>query len=1136
MAETVGEGQIVIGADTSNLDADLQKKVSKSGEKGGGFFSTGFGKAMKVGVIGTVATVGASAAAVFGTAMSKGFARAGAIEDAQAKLRGLGHEAESVESIMDNVRDSVTGTAYGLGEATTVAANMVAAGIEPGEKLTATLATLADTASITGSGFDEMGSIFSKMAANGRLTGEAMAQLTDRGLPVLQMLKDEYNLTTEEAQKWVKDGKVSFEMFSDLMEKNIGDAAENAGQTFSGASANIGAALGRLGEKFAKPIMDTLRDSFNAAIPALDAVGEALDPVAEKFGTVLAEQVLPKVEAGLAALPGFITDVSDGLSGLKSLLDGDFTEQFASAFNVEEDSPLVDVIMSIGDAWRNVTSAFEEEGGGFDGLLAAANQVITELVDWLTNGGMDMIVEGLLSSREKMLDAALKLFPVIIDGIVKVIPDIVDFIVNVLVPGITGAIIGALPLLIDGALKLFNGLIDGLMVAFPVVLQALLDLLPKILDTILLVLPQLIDGAIKLFLGIVDGLIVALPLILDALVEALPQITDALIDFLPDLLDAAIELFMALVDGLVEALPQITKAVTDILPELVEILLEMVPDLIEAGVTLFVALVPALLEALDKILETIENEVIPQIIDSLKEMMPKIKDQGTKWLTSLEDGINKGWANVKVWFKDLWDQLARIVSDKIDEVRKNLDDTVARIKEKWDEGWGNIKKSGEDAWNWIRDTALGVWDYLADKTEDAFNGIKDAVEDIWNGIKKVVGTPINAVIRFVNDGIIGGYNTIAEALNMSTLGKIPQLAGFASGGYVDLPWSSSKRDPYLGVNGLGQMFRFEGEEFIVNRERTKRNRKLLEAINAGLIDQTDLPGFRDGGLVSFRGHRFTALFAGLIREAERMAGRQMHITQGGFRPRTSYSGTSHQGDALDITGNHRAFIPFLRKVGIAAWDRTGKGNWVSHTHGVPLPGRGRALGSAIWQAQDYLRGGDGLGGRDNGPRGGLLSGLVDGLLGAFKSGFDTVAGWFDDITGGVKNLFGGLNLGAGVFGELFGGVGKKLMDGFIDWAKEKLNPFDGGEELETPARGYAGGTRHAFPGLALVGEGGRPELIDLKGGERVYNGRETENILNGRAPIVIQNLNLPGITLLSQVEALLEELNDSRRVTHMNGG
>jgi SLT domain-containing protein len=46
-------------------------------------------------------------------------------------------------------------------------------------------------------------------------------------------------------------------------------------------------------------------------------------------------------------------------------------------------------------------------------------------------------------------------------------------------------------------------------------------------------------------------------------------------------------------------------------------------------------------------------------------------------------------------------------------------------------------------------------------------------------------------------------------------------------------------------------------------------------------------------------------------------------------------------------------------------------------------------------------------------------------------------------------------------------------------------------------KGYWTGTASASPGLALVGERG-PELVDFRGGERVYNGRDTAALLNGR--------------------------------------
>lgn len=119
---------------------------------------------------------------------------------------------------------------------------------------------------------------------------------------------------------------------------------------------------------------------------------------------------------------------------------------------------------------------------------------------------------------------------------------------------------------------------------------------------------------------------------------------------------------------------------------------------------------------------------------------------------------------------------------------------------------------------------------------------------------------------------------------------------------------------------------------------------------------------------TFRGHVFSNLMAASLLAAEKDAGSTLQIYQGGFRPRTSYSGTSHQGDAIDAKVDF-ALIKALRKHGVPTWDRTGKGNWVSHMHGIPLPGAGFPAGSAVWQGQDYLRGGDGLyaGGPVEGP-------------------------------------------------------------------------------------------------------------------------------------------------------------------------
>src|SRR5690606_27467523 len=139
--------------------------------------------------------------------------------------KGLGHDTQAVEAIMKDALGSVKGTAFGLDTAATVAASAVAAGIKPGKELEGYLRLTADAATIAGISMDEMGSIMNKVQTNGRAMTENLNQLSDRGIPILQWLAEEYGVTTEEMSKMVSQGKVDAETFNKVLQENIGGAA-----------------------------------------------------------------------------------------------------------------------------------------------------------------------------------------------------------------------------------------------------------------------------------------------------------------------------------------------------------------------------------------------------------------------------------------------------------------------------------------------------------------------------------------------------------------------------------------------------------------------------------------------------------------------------------------------------------------------------------------------------------------------------------------------------------------------------------------------------------------------------------------------------------------------------------------------
>ena len=146
---------------------------------------------------------------------------------------------------MQNALASVKGTAYGLGDATTVAAGLVAAGVEAGDGLERALKLVADTSAISGRSMDEMGQIFNKIAASGKMSGQEMNQLMKSGIPILQLLSDTMGMSVEEVQKLVSAGKIGMPEFQDAIEKGMGGAALAVGQTFQGSVDNFKAAFSR---------------------------------------------------------------------------------------------------------------------------------------------------------------------------------------------------------------------------------------------------------------------------------------------------------------------------------------------------------------------------------------------------------------------------------------------------------------------------------------------------------------------------------------------------------------------------------------------------------------------------------------------------------------------------------------------------------------------------------------------------------------------------------------------------------------------------------------------------------------------------------------------------------------------------
>lgn len=305
-----------------DIEAQLGAAVPDATAKPASQLGTGLMDGAANVIKGGAIALGGLVAAGLGTALVKGFQRLDALDQAEAKLSGLGHSAQGVDQIMNNALASVKGTAFGMGDAATVAASVVAAGVKPGEELERTLKLVGDAATIAGTDMSTMGSIVNKVATSDMMQMDVANQLMDAGIPILQLLASQMGITADEARTMASEGKISFDDFQAALESGLGGAALESGSTFQGAMDNVMAALGRIGESLLGGVFENLKGEFGDVAEWLDSLGPAFDTFGENVGAFAADAIPVAVEAikglvdGIVGLVTWIQDNADWLAAL----------------------------------------------------------------------------------------------------------------------------------------------------------------------------------------------------------------------------------------------------------------------------------------------------------------------------------------------------------------------------------------------------------------------------------------------------------------------------------------------------------------------------------------------------------------------------------------------------------------------------------------------------------------------------------------------------------------------------------------------------------------------------------------------------------------------------------------------------
>ncbi|MRH88784.1 tape measure protein [Nocardia sp. SYP-A9097] len=375
MAVELGEAYVSLVIEDSKVPGQVEKAL-KGAEPGASRAGLGIGSHLASGIGTTFKTaaagIGLAAGAVIGTALSAGFSRMTAIDDAKGKLAGLGNSTQNVAGIMDSALASVKGTAFGLGEAATIAASAVAAGVKPGEDLTKYLKLTADAATIAGTSLGDMGSILNKVQTGGKAYTDDLNQLSDRGIPIFTWLQESYGKSADGLADMVKRGKIDAATFQKVIREHIGGAALESGKTLRGAWSNLHAALGRVGEAALSPFLDMMKGSLGGLTGWADKVTPIVKAASQNIATGVKDLGAAFKSHG-ASIDGVASNYEkwgvraraayDGVQGVWSILRNGEYKGAAATFGLKEDSGVVRTLFRIRESAQALWAALKSPEG-----------------------------------------------------------------------------------------------------------------------------------------------------------------------------------------------------------------------------------------------------------------------------------------------------------------------------------------------------------------------------------------------------------------------------------------------------------------------------------------------------------------------------------------------------------------------------------------------------------------------------------------------------------------------------------------------------------------------------------------------------------------------------------------------------
>lgn len=721
--------------------------------------------------VGTIATgvIGSIGGAIGSLAATGGMARALNLEQAQTMFKGLKLDWNDYYGTIDQ---AVTGTAYSLDAAALVAANLAASGVAAGDQMSTALNACVGTAATFGSNLGEIGNIFQKVSAKGKVSGDELLQLSERGINATSVLAEYLGKTQAEVREMVTAGKIDFETFSNAMYAAFGDSAKAANETFTGSMANMQTALSRIGEKFATPFKNACIPVFNALREAINAVGSTLTPVIEKFSSfaqTISENLVSKIKT-----------FADALTNGASIFDA-FKAALGQAGAVV--ATVITAIGGLGAAFGVLSTALSvvpglstlvgalSGGAASAGIFSASMKLVGSAVNGVkgyigTFNNSMMVAMGTMDAagvKTTLLGTAFGKFRLAvanagggIRGFAAVIGAALTSPVGIAI-GVIGALAAAVIYLWNT-----NEQFRTQMIAIG---QELMASLQPSLELIGQSLMNLASAVLPLITSLIQMLV---PLIV-MVAEALAGMVATVLPMLATVLAAIIPVIIEIIEIAVELVTQILGIIIPVITEIVNFITANMP------------IIQMVFEAVMGAILFVVMSVWPVIQGIIESAMTVIRDVINIFLSAVNGDWEAVWTGIAQLADDIWNGIREAINGVLDAIKSIIDAALQWISETFgvnldaiqnvvDSAFSYIQSIVDTVMNVIQDIINVIMSAIQGDWEGAWNAILQLADDVWTGIGDIISTYIDliqsiidAALTFISDL----WNTIwTDAANL----------------------------------------------------------------------------------------------------------------------------------------------------------------------------------------------------------------------------------------------------------------------------------------------------------------------------------------------------------------------------------